>query len=424
VNLYRQTFAVSPALPGLAGVRTRAAAALAATVGEAARGALHGLTIATEAADLAPARAHALRIRGEADHVLILGVGGSSLGAQAIAQLKGFATPLQFLEGDGPRLHFLDNLDAPSFVGLLDALPLARTHTLIVSKSGGTAETLMQTLSLLDELERRGGGRAAPRFVVITGPPASPLRRLAQEHGFAILDHPTDIGGRFSVLSIVGMLPALIMGLEAERIRAGAARVWREASAAREDAPCSDGAAFAVAGAEAGKSISVLMPYSDRLERFALWYRQLWAESLGKEGKGTLPVRALGPVDQHSQLQLYLAGPSNALFTILTEAQERIGAKVPKPLATGDLSYLGGRTMGELVMAEARATYDTLLAKGRPSRLIAIDSLNEESLGALFMHFMLETVLCARMIGVNAFDQPAVEDGKILAKRYLGALPT
>ncbi len=271
-------------------------------------------------------------------------------------------------------------------------MPLARTHFLAVSKSGSTAETLMQLLVVIAALEKASIS-IAERISVVTEPKPSALRKLAQERGFALLDHPDDIGGRFSVLSIVGLLPAMLAGLSAEKIRAGAASVWRAAKAG--DTFAAEGAAFAVAGSEAGKVISVLMPYSDRLDRFAFWYRQLWAESLGKNGKGTLPVRALGPVDQHSQLQLYLDGPNNAVYSVIAEAQK--GPRVPPALAPGELAYLGGRTIGDLVAAEARATYETLLAHDRPSRLIETGAIDEEILGALLQHFMLETILTARI---------------------------
>lgn len=422
MSSYRQKILNPAALPAFQGARARAAAALKEAVAEAARGKLHALTICEEAADLEPALALAGRLRAEAEHILVLGVGGSSLGAQAIAQLAGFATPLQSLPGARPGVHFVDNLDAPTYAALLKALPLARTHVLAVSKSGGTAETLMQVLTALAAMESAGLGKEiARRLCVVTEKKASPLRRLAEDRGAAVLEHPHDIGGRFSVLSVVGLLPAMLLGLDAAKLRAGAARAWTEARSS--GAAAIDGAAFAVAGAEGARAISVLMPYSDRLERFALWYRQLWAESLGKDGKGTLPVRALGPVDQHSQLQLYLGGPNNAVFTIVTDAQEGQGPRVPAAMAPGELSYLAGRTIGDLVAAEARATCETLAAHGRAVRVIEAGPLDEERLGALFLHFMLETILAARMIGVDAFDQPAVEEGKVLARRYLEALP-
>ena len=162
------------------------------------------------------------------------------------------------------------------------------------------------------------------------------------------------------------------------------------------------------------------LAYADRLERFSRWFTQLWAESLGKDGKGTTPIGALGPVDQHSQLQLFIAGPRDKLFTVVTVDTKGQGPRIDAALAkrAGE-SDLGGKTIGDLVAAQGRATAETLAKNGCPVRTMHLPRLNEESLGALMMHFMLETIIAARLIGVDAFDQPAVEEGKVLAKQYL-----
>jgi glucose-6-phosphate isomerase len=184
--------------------------------------------------------------------------------------------------------------------------------------------------------------------------------------------------------------------------------------------PSALGAALNTAAAHAGKNIAVLMAYADRLERFSRWYVQLWAESLGKAGRGTTPLGALGPVDQHSQLQLFIAGPRDKLFTVITVGTKGRGPRIDPDLAkrAGEPD-LGGRTMGDLVAAQGRATAETLARNGCPVRTMHIETLDETSLGALMMHFMLETMIAAHLIGVDAFDQPAVEEGKVLAKRYL-----
>jgi glucose-6-phosphate isomerase len=177
------------------------------------------------------------------------------------------------------------------------------------------------------------------------------------------------------------------------------------------------GAALSVA---AGRPIAIMMAYTDRLERFTRWYVQLWAESLGKDGKGTTPIGALGPVDQHSQLQLYIAGPHDKLFTIVTVGAAGLGPRIDAGLAklAGESDF-AGKTMGDLVAAQGRATAETLAKNGRPVRTIHIERLDEASLGELLMHFMLETIIAARLLGVDPFDQPAVEEGKVLAKKYL-----
>jgi glucose-6-phosphate isomerase len=234
-----------------------------------------------------------------------------------------------------------------------------------------------------------------------------------------MLDHDPGVGGRFSVLTNVGLLPAAALGLDVAAIRAGAARALAPVLARRPAAevPAALGAALALAAA---KPISVLMAYADRLERFTRWYVQLWAESLGKDGKGTTPVAALGPVDQHSQLQLFIAGPRDKLITVITTAAEGRG-----PAMAPDLAALAGepgfanRTIGDLAAAEGRATAETLARNGCPVRTIRLERLDEATLGELLMHFMLETMIAAHLLGVDAFDQPAVEEGKVLAKRYL-----
>jgi glucose-6-phosphate isomerase len=163
-----------------------------------------------------------------------------------------------------------------------------------------------------------------------------------------------------------------------------------------------------------------MMAYADRLERLTRWWVQLWAESLGKGGRGSQPVAAIGPVDQHSQLQLYLAGPNDKLFTVITTATAGLGPVMDAELAerAGEPGFAGKR-IGDLVAAQGRATADTLAKNHRPVRRIGIERLDEETLGELMMHLMLETILTGYALGVDPFDQPAVEEGKILAKRYL-----
>jgi glucose-6-phosphate isomerase len=186
------------------------------------------------------------------------------------------------------------------------------------------------------------------------------------------------------------------------------------------EVPAAVGAALAVASAAAGKSISVLMAYADRLQRFTQWYLQLWAESLGKDRKGTTPLAALGPVDQHSQQQLFLAGPRDKLVTVVTVNPAGRGAVIDARLArvAGEDGF-GDKSIGDLVAAQGRAMVETFVTNGIPVRTIALARLDEESFGELLMHFMLETIIAGHLFGVDPFDQPAVEDAKVLAKRYL-----
>jgi glucose-6-phosphate isomerase len=249
------------------------------------------------------------------------------------------------------------------------------------------------------------------------------LRDLLAAHRVTMLDHDASVGGRYSVLTNVGLLPAAVAGLNVEKIRAGAAAALTPILGARpaKEVSSAVGAALAVTLAQRNqKSISVMMIYADRLERFARWYVQLWAESLGKNGKGTTPLAALGPVDQHSQLQLFMAGPRDKLFTVITVGGVERGPRMDAELAklAGEPG-LAGKTIGDLVAAQGRATAETLAKNGCPVRTIHLDKLDEASFGELLMHFMLETIIAAHLFGVDPFDQPAVEEGKVLAKRYL-----
>ena len=409
-----------------ADVLARAGEALVALRARHASGALPLLQLPEKRDDIAAIEAAAGRLSaaGTTD-VVFLGTGGSSLGGQTLAQLAGHAAPGGGLLR-GPRLHFLDNLDPETFGPLLGRLPLAITRFVAISKSGGTAETLMQTMTVLSVLKLGGLEDRIPELMLGLTEPAKAgkrngLRDLLGAHRVPLLDHDPGVGGRFSVLTNVGLLPAAIAGLDIEKIRAGAASALAPILESRpaQDVPSAVGAALAVALA-ATKPLSVLMAYADRLERFTRWYVQLWAESLGKDGKGTTPLAALGPVDQHSQLQLFIAGPRDKLFTILTVGAAGRGPRMDAELAklAGE-SGLAGKTMGDLVAAQGRATAETLAKNGCPVRTIHIEKLDEYALGELLMHFMLETIIAAHLFGVDPFDQPAVEEGKVLAKHYL-----
>jgi glucose-6-phosphate isomerase len=366
-------------------------------------------------------------LRDDATDVVILGVGGSSLGGQTLAQLKDFAVPGAGRFADGPRIHFLDNLDPVTFAHVLDGLPLSSTRFVAISKSGGTGETLMQTIAVLSCLSKAGLKRQPAEMILGLSEPRkvdgrNALRDLLEPEGVRFLDHHTGIGGRFSVLTNVGLLPAAVLGLDVAAIRAGAAEAYEpiRTGAAAADAPAALAAASSFAAAMEGWGIAVTMAYSDRLERFTRWWVQLWAESLGKDGRGTQPVAAIGPVDQHSQQQLYLAGPRDKLYTVITTGVAGLGPRMDEALSrrAGEPDF-AGRTIGDLVAAQGRATADTLARNGRPTRRMHIERLDERSLGELLMHTMLETILTGYAMGVDPFDQPAVEESKILAKRYL-----
>ncbi|ALA18108.1 MULTISPECIES: hypothetical protein [unclassified Chelatococcus] len=391
-------------------------------------GTLPLLSVPGETGDLAAIRAAGARLADGASDVVILGTGGSSLGGQTLAQLADYAVPGLGRFADKPRIHFLDNLDPLTFGSLVERLPLATTRFAAVSKSGGTGETLLQTMAVLSALDRAGlRSRAGSLFVGLSEPQVdggkrNALRALLEPEGAPFLDHHTGVGGRYSVLTNVGLLPAAALGLDIAAIRAGAAEVVAPFISGGDvrEAPSAIGAALNVAATLEGKAISVFMGYADRLERFARWWVQLWAESLGKDGKGTQPVAALGPVDQHSQQQLYLAGPKDKLFTVVTTAARGRGPAIDAGLAerAGQADF-AGKTIGDLVAAQGIAMIDTFVRNGCPVRHIHVDRIDERTMGALLMHFMLETILTGFALGIDPFDQPAVEEAKLLAKRYL-----
>lgn len=339
------------------------------------------------------------------EDIIILGTGGSSLGGKTIYALS---------SQKNPCLHFMDNIDPHTFKTLFETITPKKTGVLAISKSGSTIETLFQLLVCLQHFEK-AHLNLKDHFLVVTEPTPNPLRKIAEEYQWKCLDHPTNVGGRFSCFSVVGLLPLILTGLDPNAFCEGSQKVLIQHL--KEDIPPAlEGAAMAVyLEKHHQKTLSVMLPYADQLDSFALWYRQLWAESLGKEGKGTTPIKALGTVDQHSQLQLYLDGPKDKFFTLIAPTWKGRGEAIRSSL----VPELQNKTMGDLFDAELRATYETLVRHQCPTRLITFDILNESSLGALMMHFMIETILTSYLIKVNAFDQPAVEEGKRLAREFL-----
>jgi glucose-6-phosphate isomerase len=392
-------------------------------------GALPLLLVPARRDDIAPARDAIDRLSEGAKTLVFFGTGGSSLGGQTLAQLGGWCIPGDNGNGgDRPRMRFYDNLDPRTLERALAGLDLETTRFILTSKSGNTPETLVQAIAAIEAFRSAGlEDRIRDSFLCLTEPATSGgsngLRTLCEVLSIPTLPHDPGIGGRYSVLTNVGLLPALTRGLDVVALREGAQSVVQSllnAKSAGDFAPAI-GASVAIGLAkEKGIRANVMMPYSDRLSRFAAWYVQLWGESLGKNGEGTTPVAALGPVDQHSQLQLYLDGTPQHFITIIRESSAGSGQKVPADLAKlAGAPYLAGRSAGDLVAAQGRAITETLIAAGRPVRTIDLNRLDEPGLGALMMHFMLETILAGHLLDIDPFDQPAVESGKILTRRYL-----
>lgn len=371
------------------------------------------------------------RARGRYDDVVVLGIGGSALGPIALrtALRKPFWNMLDAEDrGRHPRLHVLDNLDPATISALLDRVRPNRTLFVVTSKSGGTAETMSQYLVVRERLARE---RLAMRdhIVFITDPKQGALRPIATAEGIPALDIPPNVGGRFSVLSPVGMLPAALVGIDTSEILRGAAVM---SQTCRGTSPASNPAlAFAVlqflADSRHGKSVQVLMPYSDALRDMAAWFVQLWAESLGKVRPGDsahvgpTPLPALGATDQHSQVQLFMEGPADKTVTFLAVKSRAGDVQIPKlHQEVGDLAYLGGHSLGEVLDIERRATAGALARRGRPNMTIELESVTPAAIGALFMLFEIATIYAGGLYEVNPLDQPGVELGKQFTYAMLG----
>ena len=368
------------------------------------------------------------------DHVLVLGIGGSALGTRAL--LSALRPPAwNELDDEGreffPRLTLLDNVDPGTVAAALRRIDPRRVLVNVISKSGGTAETLAQYLVVRKWLDDALGGAASRHLVFTTDPEKGALRALATSEGIATLEVPPDVGGRFSVLSPVGLLPAALVGIDIAALVQGAARAVARAEATgllENPAALYSGLLWA-ADTQIGARIHVLMPYSDRLRDVAEWFRQLWAESLGKrvdrEGRvvhtGPTPVASVGATDQHSQVQLFMEGPFDKVITFVAVTDP--GEDVPIPERKGmpeEVACLGGQTLGGLLRAEYEATSAALAQMGRMNCTIALPDLSPESVGELLMFFQLATGYAGCWYGVNPFDQPGVELGKRLTFGALG----
>lgn len=343
----------------------------------------------------------------DSDAVVTVGIGGSALGAATISTALGPA-PIEH--------HVLDNVDPAETRETLEALDLSRTAVNVVSRSGTTAETLSNFLVVREAMDTAGVDWTE-RTVVTTGE-GGPLRDLAVERGLPVLDVPAGVPGRFSALSAVGLVPAALQGHDIAGVLDGGRAAMESLSGSLFDSPGYAYGALAYALDQRGAAINAVVPYAERLEPFAEWFAQLWAESLGKDGLGQTPVRALGATDQHSQLQLYRAGPRNKFVTLI-RPRERPELPIPAT-EVEDLAYLGGTGLGELLDAEFEATEASLAAAGRPNVRLELDRLDARSVGELLYGMEVACILAGELYGVETFTQPAVEWGKRAARGLLG----
>jgi glucose-6-phosphate isomerase len=365
--------------------------------------------------------------------VVVLGIGGSALGP--IALRTALRPPHWNLlddaaRGGNPRLHVLDNVDPANIAALLARLDLRRSLFVVTSKSGGTAETMAQYLVVRGRLNAAlGEADARARLVFVTDPEKGALRAIARAEGIPALTIPANVGGRFSVLTPVGILPAALMGIDTGELLAGAAEMRTRCASGQLEKNIAG--AFAalqhLADTAHGRHVQVLMPYSDALRDMAAWFVQLWAESLGKHqvkgdaGVGPTPLAAVGATDQHSQVQLFMEGPADKTVTFIGVEQGAEDVTIPSiHQEVPELAYLGGHQLGELLDIERRATAGALARRGRPNMTLLMESVDPFGVGQLLMLLEIATAYAGQLYGVNAFDQPGVELGKQFTYAMLG----
>lgn len=370
-------------------------------------------------------------LREQFENIVVLGIGGSALGTTAVFTALCYGHNLKTREERGgfPRLFVLDNVDPDGFSAHLELCEPVRTCFLVISKSGTTVETTSQFLVARQWMEQHVGERYRDHFVLITDPEKGILRELADREGYRSCAIPAGVGGRFSLFTPVGLLPLACVGVDIARLLKGAADFSPfVCHADLQTNPAYLNAALQYLAYQKGLKISVMMPYSDRLKDISDWFRQLWAESLGKkfgtDGKvrfvGPTPVNALGTTDQHSQVQLYMEGPFDKVVTFI--AVDKFTSELPLPAyeSSPEMAYLAGHSMGELIRIEQRATAAALTRNKRSNCTICVPEVSEESLGALIYLFEVQTLFAGYLFDVNPLDQPGVEEGKQFTYGLMG----
>lgn len=390
-----------------------------------ARGKLDFFDLPGKPDGLAASLALAAKLTGKCDDLVVLGIGGSALGTSAIhAALN--SPHYNYLGKNNrrslPRLWVLDNVDPEKLKSQLALLNPKKTLVNVISKSGTTAETSAQFLWIRQWLIKHLGKKWASRVVITTDPSKGLLRQIVRDEGLVSLEVPAGVGGRFSVLTPVGLFPLAMCGVDVKSLMQGAGAVreltinenpWRN--------PARLYGLLQYLLYQKGYRINVMMPYSDALYPMADWFRQLWAESLGKriDNKGATvetgptPVKALGATDQHSQVQLYVEGPRDKSVTFLRVDKFRTDEKIPKAYPKiADLAYLGGHTFGQLLNYEGRATAMALAKNGRPNCAFTFPEINAHTVGQFVFLMETATAFAGGLFNIDPMDQPGVEQGK------------
>ena len=372
----------------------------------------------------------ARRVRGSFDTLVVLGIGGSALGTIALQQAL---RPAYWNLGDKKarkgwlRLFVFDNVDPRWAADLACALDPKKTLFNVISKSGTTAESLAAYFIFRKAVEEKVGAKNAARhFVITTDAQKGYLRELADREKMESFVAPANVGGRFSVLTPVGLVPAALMGVDLEDLLNGAKtmRARCQDGSPRQD-PAAAYASLQYLYYQKGAKLSVLMPYSQNLYSVADWYRQLWAESLGKKldrngrivNAGPTPIKALGVTDQHSQAQLYMEGPYDKVITFLSVEDFGKRALIPR---VDKGHYLGGRTLNELLKAEEQGARSALTRAERPNLTVTVDEISETTVGELFFFFEMAVAYMGELLNINAFDQPGVELAKVYTHALMG----
>lgn len=371
-------------------------------------------------------------IRKNFKNFVVLGIGGSALGPIAVAQaLKHLRyNELTPAKRGGPRFYVEDNIDPERMKALLDVIDIKKTMFNVITKSGATSETMAQYLIIYEILKKKLGEKVKDHIIATTDAKKGNLIKIAKAEGFKTFFIPDGVGGRFSELSPVGLLPAAVLGIDIKKMLEGAA--YMDNLCKNENPrqnPALMAALLSYLSMQSGKNINVIMPYADSLKYMADWFCQLWGESLGKKydnsGKevytGQTPVKALGVTDQHSQIQLYTEGPFDKTVTFISVKKFRKSVLIPEGCKDiPDVSFLGGFTLNRLLSAEMFATEYALLKAGRQSSNIILPYVDEFTVGQLLYFFMMQTAYCGAMLDINTFDQPGVEEGKNSTYALLG----
>ncbi len=373
----------------------------------------------------------ASQIQGKFENILVLGIGGSALGGIAVTEalLKPYWNLLTPEQRNGmPRIFFLDNIDPDSITGLLDVLDLKKTLVNVITKSGSTAETMSQFMIVKNILEQEMGADYRNNIVATTDKKTGILRQISEQEGYKTFVVPDDVGGRFSVFSAVGLLPFALVGIDIDEIINGI----KDMDLALKNTDINQNIAAQNAlihylmDTQKGKNLSVMMPYSSRLKYVSDWYVQLWAESLGKnkdrEGNdvhiGPTPIKALGATDQHSQIQLYNEGPNDKVINFVRVAEFDNTLEIPDIFEYTGIGYLGGKSINQLINAEADSIRVALSDYNRPTITITIDKVDGYNVAQLLYMLEVQTAIAGELYNINAFNQPGVEQ----AKNYTYAL--